>query len=117
MCSCAQGFIPNISSLLPATEALVLGDFNAHDALWHSNIQDNRGQLIADEIGNSNLAVLNENTPTRLPSNGQATSPDISLSSISLITNTEWETVTSLGSDHLPIIIKHSHTAHTMNHV
>jgi hypothetical protein len=56
--------------------------------------------------GNSNLAVLNENTPTRLPSNGQATSPDISLSSISLITSTEWETVTSLGSDHLPILIK-----------
>ncbi len=44
--------------------------------------------------------------PTRLPSNGQPTSPDISLASTSLLFYIEWETKTALSSDHLPIIIK-----------
>ena len=50
--------------------------------------------------------MLNEASPTRLPTNGQPTSPDISLASISLIPYIKkWETKTTLGSDHLPIII------------
>jgi hypothetical protein len=104
--SCKSGFKPDINTILPSGDALVLGDFNAHDPLWHSSIQDPRGSEIADTIGNSNFGVLNENTPTRLPSNGNATSPDISLASISLMNSIEWKTMTSLGSDHLPIIIK-----------
>ncbi len=104
--SCTTGFKPNIPALLPPGDALVLGDFNAHDNLWHSSIQDTRGTEIADEIGNSSYCVLNENLPTRVPSNGQPTSPDISLASTSIITSTEWNTKTCLGSDHLPIIIK-----------
>ena len=104
--SCTTGFKPKIQDFLPAGDSLVLGDFNAHDPLWHSSIQDTRGSEIADTIGNSSYGVLNENMPTRLPSNGTATSPDISLASISLMNSTEWSTSTSLGSDHLPIIIK-----------
>ena len=104
--SCTAGFKPNITALLPDGDSLVLGDFNAHDPLWHSSIQDTRGADIAEEIGNSAYGVINENQPTRLPSNGQATSPDISLASTSIMTSTEWKTETSLGSDHLPIIIK-----------
>ena len=104
--SCSTGFKPNIINLLPAEDSLVLGDFNAHDSLWNSSIQDARGSDLADIIGSSSYGVLNENHPTRVPSNGQSTSPDISLASASLMNNTEWTTVTSLGSDHLPIIIK-----------
>ncbi len=104
--SCVTGFKPNIPALLPPGDALVLGDFNAHDSLWHSNIQDTRGAEIADEIGNSSYCVLNENLPTRVPTNGQPTSPDISLASTSIVNSTEWKTKTCLGSDHLPIIIK-----------
>ncbi len=104
--SCKTGFKPNINAILPVGDSLVLGDFNAHDPLWHSSIQDQRGSDIADTIGNSNYGVINENTPTRLPSNGNATSPDISLASISLMNSVDWKTMTSLGSDHLPIIIK-----------
>ena len=104
--SCTPGFKPKLNDYLPAGDSLVLGDFNAHDPLWHSSIQDNRGSDLAEIIGNSPYGVLNENMPTRLPSNGNATSPDISLASISLINSTEWRTTTSLGSDHLPIIIK-----------
>ncbi len=104
--SCTQGFIPNIQALLSEPDSLVLGDFNAHNPLWHSSIQDARGDKIAEEIGDSAYGVLNEDVPTRLPSNGQATSPDISIASTSLLPHIEWETVTALSSDHLPIIIK-----------
>ena len=43
--SCPNNYLPNFQSLFPSTEALVLGDFNAHDKLWHSNIEDNRGKF------------------------------------------------------------------------
>lgn len=108
--SCTTGFKPDIQSLLLPGNSLVLGDFNAHDSLWHSRIQDNRGAELADEIGNSTFGVLNEDTPTRLPANGLPTSPDLSLASLSLLTSSEWSTETSLGSDHLPVIIKISTT-------
>ena len=104
--SCTSGFKPNIQAILPQGNSLVLGDFNAHDPLWHSSLQDQRGSDIAEIIGNSNFGVLNDNSPTRLPSNGNATSPDISLTSISLMNSIECKTMTSLGSDHHPIIIK-----------
>ena len=104
--SCPTGYSPSITPLLQTTESLVLGDFNAHDTLWHSNINDIRGSKFAEEINHSNLGVLNEENPTRLPTNGQPTSPDISLASISLLPHIkQWEAKKNLGSDHLPIII------------
>ena len=103
--SCAQGFVPNLQPLLAEPDSIILGDFNAHNPLWYSSIQDSRGDNIAGDIGDSNFGVLNEDTPTRLPSNGQPTSPDLSLASSSLLPHVEWETKTALGSDHLPIII------------
>ena len=104
--SCAPGFEPNFQAILSEPDSLILGDFNAHNPLWYSNIQDARGEKLAEEIAESNFGVLNENVPTRLPSNGQPTSPDISLASTSLLPYIEWETKTALSSDHLPIIIK-----------
>ena len=103
--SCAAGYTPSLLNILPQSDALILGDMNAHDPLWFSSIQDPRGERFAEEIGNSNFGVLNEDTPTRLPPNGQPTSPDISLASMSIIPYTRWETMTAMNSDHLPIII------------
>ena len=103
--SCESGYQPTLQPYFSHGDALILGDINAHDQLWHSRIQDSRGQLLAEEILDSNLGVMNEDVPTRLPSNNQPTSPDISLASHSLLPHAKWETVTSLGSDHLPIII------------
>ena len=103
--SCTQGYIPSISRIFTDSDAVIVGDFNAHDALWHSSLQDARGSLIAEEIGNSNLGVLNSEQPTRLPSNGQPTSPDISLASFTLLPVSEWETHKTFSSDHLPITI------------
>ena len=110
--SCPNTFNPSISPLLNSDNSIILGDFNAHDSLWCSALQDARGTTFAEEINSSNHGVLNNDQPTRLPSNegGQPTSPDISLASMSLLPYMSWEPKTELGSDHLPLIISCSTT-------
>jgi hypothetical protein len=49
--------------------------------------------------------ILNNDTPTRLPPNGNPTSPDLSLISVHLALSLSWSTNVSLDSDHLPISI------------
>ena len=51
------------------------------------------------------MGTLNENCPTRLPSNQQSTSPDISLVTKSLLTSCDSSTEIGLRSDHLSILI------------
>ena len=67
----------------------MLGDFNAHHSLWHSNT---RGDQLADSISMSSFAVLNTDSPTRLPGNANPSSPDVSLASTSPLTSSEWQT-------------------------
>ena len=61
--------------------SVLTGDVIAHSTLWHSYIDDHRGQLIADGISNSDHITLNTNTPTRVPNTTlqQTSSPDITL--------------------------------------
>ena len=87
-------------------DTLVLGDFSAHHSSWHATSTDTRGKNLADEICNTDFDILNWDTPTRLPGNAVLSSPDVSLASSSLITSTNWNTITTLGSDHLPILIR-----------
>ena len=103
--SCGQGYKPELAPYLQHKDSIVVGDFNAHDELWFSQMQDTRGAMFAEEIGNSNLGCLNEDSHTRLPSNGEPSSPDVSLASLSLLPYTSWKVETTLNSDHLPIII------------
>ena len=82
-----------------------MGDINAHHKLWFSKLDENaRGTKFAEEIALSNYGTLNENKPTRIKNNCES-SPDFTLSSNSLLSSTELCTKTSLGSDHLPIIV------------
>ena len=102
----AMGVIHHqIDHLLTGTDSLVLGDFNAHHSLWHSGITDSRGNQLADSVSISSFAVLNTDSPTRLPGNDDPSYPDVSLASASLITSSEWQTHTTMSSDHLPILI------------
>ena len=91
--------------MLIGTDSLVLGDFNAHHSLWHSGTTDTRGNQLVDSISISSMAVLNTDSPTRLPVNADPSSPDVSLASASLITSSEWQIHTTMSSDHLPILI------------
>ena len=51
-----------------------------------------------DSINGSNYGILNWDSPT--------SSPDVSLASTSLITSCSWQTLSTLSSDHLPILIR-----------
>ena len=98
-------YSPPLDHLLTGTDSLVLGDFNAHHSLWHSGTTDTRGNQLADSVSTSSFAVLNTDSPTRLPGSANPSSPDVSLASTSLITSSEWQTHTTMSSDHLPILI------------
>ncbi|MGK2940486.1 MAG: reverse transcriptase domain-containing protein [Immundisolibacter sp.] len=96
-----------LNYLMTLQNTLITGDSNAHSTTWHSPKNDHRGDLIAGIIQNSNHIILNSDTPTRIPParNQQSTSPDISTISSNLYSNTMWNTITALSSDHLPIEI------------
>ena len=104
--SCSSGYQPKMEHLVTSTDSLVLGDFNAHHTSWHSRSTDTRGRNLADIINGSDFGILNWDTPTRVPSNAEPSSPDVSLASASFITSSHWQTLTSLSSDHLPILIR-----------
>src|SRR6478609_2681673 len=85
---------------------MIIGDFNAHSNQRHSPITNHRGDHIASIIQSSH-SILNRNSHTRIPpnQNQQPTSPDITTISSNLLNKIQWETKTSLYSDHLPILI------------
>ena len=103
--SCNGRYSPPINHLLTGPDSLVLGDFNAHHSLWHSGTTDSKGNQLAD----FNFAVLNTVSPTRLPGNAGPSSPDVSLASASLIISSEWQTHTTMSSDHLYWITDNCH--------
>ena len=57
-------------------------------------------------INGSEYGILNCDSPSRVPPNAEPSSPDVSLASTSLITSCSWQTLTTLRSDHLPILIR-----------
>ena len=59
-----------------------------------------------DSINGSDYGILNWDSPTRVPPNAEPSSPDVSLASISLITSCSWQTLSTLSSDNLPILIR-----------
>ena len=71
--------VPAIDHLLTGTDSLVLGYFIAHHSPWHSGTTDTRGNQLADSVIISRFAVLNTDSPTRLPGNADPSSPDVSL--------------------------------------
>ena len=106
--SCAPGYCFDASPILDLasnSDALVLGDFNAHHDACFSSLLDARGIALSDAIDHSSLVSINLDSPTRLPSNAPSSSPDISVASPSLLSSLSWSTSISLNSDHLPILI------------
>ena len=103
--SCTGGYNPSLDHLMMTTDTLILGDFNAHHSLWYSSSTDTRGTMLESMVSGSNFGIINWDSPTRLPGNANPSSPDVSLASASLITSTNWQTKTNLGSEHLPNLI------------
>ena len=65
-----------------------------------------RGAAVIELSNNSNLALLNEAGPTRNPSVGPSSSPDLTIVSPHLAVEFLWSQTTALSSDHRPIMIK-----------
>ena len=101
--SCPRNYAPDFDALLEDR------DFNAHHSSWFSRTGDDRaaarGEALDGAVNSSQLAVANQDPPIRLPSQGQPSSPDVTLLSGHLLPDVTWSTLTTLGSDHLPIII------------
>ncbi len=84
---------------------MILGDFNAHSQLWHSDAtNDTRGNAIADYITGQTCGIINDDLPTRV-THLASTAPDISIVSANLIPYANWRIANKLSSDHSPIII------------
>ena len=86
-----------------------MGDFNAHDARWHSYTLDTaaagRGDVICNALDSGELMCINEDSHTRRPQNGRSSSPDLTFTNPHLGINARWEPLVTLNSDHLPIIV------------
>ena len=100
--SCSNGYHSSIEHLLTTPDTLILGDFNAYHPSWYSRSTERK---MADSINGSDYGILNWDSPTRVPPNAEPSSPDVSLASASLITSCSWQTLSTLSSDHLPILI------------
>ena len=106
--SCAPGYSFDIFPLLnflDGGDALVLGGVNAHHDSWFSTSNDSRGDSISASIDTSPFVSLNLDSPTRLPTNGSPSSPDLSLASAHIASSFSWSTSISLNSNHLPILL------------
>ena len=104
--SCSNGYHSSIEHLLTTPDTLILGNFNAHHPSWYFRSTDTRGRKMEDSINGSDYGILNWDSPTRVPPNAEPSSPDVSLATASLITSCSWQTLSTLSSDHLPILIR-----------
>ena len=94
-------------NLQPRTNELILGDLTAHHQLWDKNIEDDRGNEIAETILGGATALLNDGRRTRRePATGIESTPGISLWHPETETLCEWETHEELNLDHMPITIE-----------
>lgn len=90
---------------------LLLGDFNAHNRLWGSQLDDSRGKVVENFLLKNSLNLLNDKSPTHitlsLPVKYSAI--DLSFCSASLFTKLSWRVHHNpYNSDHFPIVIQHS---------
>ena len=67
---------------------------------WYSRSTDTRGRKITD------YGIRNWDIPTSHPPNPEPSSPDVPLTSVTVITACSWQTLSTLSSGHLPILIR-----------
>lgn len=90
---------------------MLLGDFNAHNILWGSDINDNRGTKIEKLIEDNELNIMNSGAPTHYSFSYKTTSSiDLTLITPSLDIYFGWFVDDDLhSSDHYPIIVNVIH--------
>lgn len=103
-----QDWINIFSSCLQP--CIIAGDFNAHCSSWGSPRTDQIGSQILQAIDNSDLVIINNGTCTTIgPPGSPGSAIDLTICDANLAQFLDWTvTADSLGSDHLPIIVKSS---------
>ena len=98
--------LQHLLSRLPRP-TLIVGDFNAHNPLWHDQRTDPRGRMIEEFARYGDLAFLDQDSPTFYRLSDQITSHiDLALIDSSCALDYDWMTDEQLhGSDHYPIFI------------
>uniref|UniRef100_W8C2B6 RNA-directed DNA polymerase from mobile element jockey n=1 Tax=Ceratitis capitata TaxID=7213 RepID=W8C2B6_CERCA len=87
-------------------ETIITGDFNSWNQKWGSTVNNNRGNTLLKFLDQSDLVLLNDNSPTHFTTHNTFTHIDISFCSPALVPNSSWKTIKDLhGSDHFPIHI------------
>ena len=82
--------LDNLFQQLPGN-VLVLGDYNAHNTLWHSNRTCTRGRIIETIVSKNDLIFLNGVDPTYMnPTSLSTSNIDLSVASSSLKHDFEW---------------------------
>ena len=104
--SCSNGYHSSIEHLLTTPDTLILGDFNAHYPSYGTRDRPIQEEEKWQTQSTDLTMVFSTGTATRVPPNAEPSSPDVSLASASLITSCSWQTLSTLSSDHLPILIR-----------
>src|SRR6218665_564688 len=95
------------SRFFAARSGIVLGDFNAHSALFGSPSTDKRGRQLEDDMEANAYVALNTGAPTFLSNaTGSTSHLDLAMASAPLARRCTWTVLDdSMGSDHSPILI------------
>ena len=87
---------------------MLLGDFNAHNVVWGSDSNNNKGNVIYKFISDNNLCLMNDGSYTYLHSgSGTFTAIDLSLCTPGIFMDLDFEVESdTYGSDHFPIVLR-----------
>lgn len=92
-------------SCMNTKDAIIGGDFNAHNSMWSTLKENSRGRFVLDWIKNNDLEIVNnKKIPTYINNNKSSSTPDLLLfSKNSCFKIKDVEIMNEIGSDHLPI--------------
>ena len=89
---------------------LVLGDFNAHNRLWHGKKENKRGEILEAILNERDIFFLDQDKDTHYYTDGnqlKSSHIDLSLCSTNLLLDFEWGMFDQMmDSDHYPIWLR-----------
>ena len=94
--SCSNGYQSSVEHLLTTPDTLILGDFNTHNPSWYFRSRDTRGR-------NTDLTMV---FSTGIPQEFCQMQNRVHQNIAYLITSCSWQTLLTLSSDNLPILIR-----------
>ena len=86
---------------------VLMGDFNAHNPVWGSDLPNHRGELLENIFDLRNLCVLNDGSVTFLHRANNATSClDLTVVDPAIAIDFHWSVLEDThGSDHYPVLL------------